>query len=207
MGIVASISIGINPNLIDFGSITLSWHGVMTFIAVAVAVHGTWACGDGGHLARLAARPRDDTARGTWARAVAAVAGCGATDTYPPRHRGDPSARNTLTSARGRLSRCSAARRARAAQVPAGALTHACSPVSACGTRCLMRSPALLSTGRVVDAWACHGPVRRIAVRDRGRVRGVRTVRERCEVIVFAERRMCACLMIRRSHDQLLSSW
>ncbi|MEC9013943.1 MAG: prolipoprotein diacylglyceryl transferase [Chloroflexota bacterium] len=38
MGIMASISIGINPNLIDMGSIILSWHGVMTFIAVAVAV-------------------------------------------------------------------------------------------------------------------------------------------------------------------------
>ena len=38
MGIMASISIGINPNLIDMGSINLSWHGVMTFIAVAVAV-------------------------------------------------------------------------------------------------------------------------------------------------------------------------
>ncbi|MED5208527.1 MAG: prolipoprotein diacylglyceryl transferase [Chloroflexota bacterium] len=35
---MASISIGINPNLIDMGSIILSWHGVMTFIAVAVAV-------------------------------------------------------------------------------------------------------------------------------------------------------------------------
>ena len=38
MGMMASISIGINPNLIDMGSIILSWHGVMTFIAVAVAV-------------------------------------------------------------------------------------------------------------------------------------------------------------------------
>ncbi len=38
MGILSSISIGINPNLIDAGGITLSWHGVMTFVAVAVAV-------------------------------------------------------------------------------------------------------------------------------------------------------------------------
>ena len=35
---LASISIGINPNLINTGSIILSWHGVFTFIAVAVAV-------------------------------------------------------------------------------------------------------------------------------------------------------------------------
>ncbi|MEC7748046.1 MAG: prolipoprotein diacylglyceryl transferase [Chloroflexota bacterium] len=35
---MASISIGINPNLIDFGNFTLSWHGVMTFVAVATAV-------------------------------------------------------------------------------------------------------------------------------------------------------------------------
>ena len=38
MGILSSISIGINPNLIDIGNFILSWHGVMTFIAVAVAV-------------------------------------------------------------------------------------------------------------------------------------------------------------------------
>ena len=38
MGILSSISIGINPNLIDVGNFILSWHGVMTFIAVAVAV-------------------------------------------------------------------------------------------------------------------------------------------------------------------------
>ena len=38
MGILASISIGINPNLIDFADFTLSWHGVMTFVAVATAV-------------------------------------------------------------------------------------------------------------------------------------------------------------------------
>ena len=38
MDILSSISIGINPNLIDAGNFILSWHGVMTFIAVAVAV-------------------------------------------------------------------------------------------------------------------------------------------------------------------------
>ena len=38
MGILSSISIGINPNLIDVGNFILSWHGVMTFIAGAVAV-------------------------------------------------------------------------------------------------------------------------------------------------------------------------
>ncbi|MDA0265098.1 MAG: prolipoprotein diacylglyceryl transferase [Chloroflexi bacterium] len=39
MGALASISIGINPNLIDVGPFVLSWHGVMTFVAVAVAVY------------------------------------------------------------------------------------------------------------------------------------------------------------------------
>ena len=38
MGILSSISIGINPNLIDVGNFILSWHGVMPFIAVALAV-------------------------------------------------------------------------------------------------------------------------------------------------------------------------
>ncbi len=38
MGILASISIGINPNLIDAGNFVLSWHGLMTFVAVATAV-------------------------------------------------------------------------------------------------------------------------------------------------------------------------
>ena len=38
MGVLGSISIGINPNLIDAGPITLSWHGLLTFVAVAVAV-------------------------------------------------------------------------------------------------------------------------------------------------------------------------
>ena len=51
MSILASISIGINPNLIDFGNFTLSWHGVMTFVAVATAV---WLVG---MLAVLAKQP------------------------------------------------------------------------------------------------------------------------------------------------------
>ena len=40
MGIdtLASIGIGINPNLVNTGGFILSWHGVFTFIAVAVAV-------------------------------------------------------------------------------------------------------------------------------------------------------------------------
>ena len=40
MGIdaLASIGIGMNPNLINAGGFLLSWHGVFTFIAVAVAV-------------------------------------------------------------------------------------------------------------------------------------------------------------------------
>jgi len=33
-----SISIGINPNLLDFGRLVLSWHGFLTFVAVATAV-------------------------------------------------------------------------------------------------------------------------------------------------------------------------
>ena len=39
MGELASISIGIDPNLIEIGGFILSWHGVMTFIAVATAVY------------------------------------------------------------------------------------------------------------------------------------------------------------------------
>ncbi len=39
MGIILeSISIGMNPNLIDAGGFTLSWHGLLTFLAVALAV-------------------------------------------------------------------------------------------------------------------------------------------------------------------------
>ncbi len=39
VNILASISIGINPNLVNTGSFILSWHGVFTFIAVATAVY------------------------------------------------------------------------------------------------------------------------------------------------------------------------
>ncbi len=38
MTVLESISIGINPNLIDGGGLALSWHGFMTFAAVVVAV-------------------------------------------------------------------------------------------------------------------------------------------------------------------------
>jgi phosphatidylglycerol:prolipoprotein diacylglycerol transferase len=39
MGIILeSISIGMNPYLIDAGGFTLSWHGLLTFLAVALAV-------------------------------------------------------------------------------------------------------------------------------------------------------------------------
>ena len=49
MGVLASISIGINPNLIDVGTFILSWHGVMTFVAVATAVYLTarWGAKEG----------------------------------------------------------------------------------------------------------------------------------------------------------------
>jgi phosphatidylglycerol:prolipoprotein diacylglycerol transferase len=38
MGILATITIGMNPNLIDLGPVVLSWHGLLTFVAVAVSV-------------------------------------------------------------------------------------------------------------------------------------------------------------------------
>jgi phosphatidylglycerol:prolipoprotein diacylglycerol transferase len=39
MGIILeSISIGMNPNIIDAGGFTLSWHGLLTFLSVALAV-------------------------------------------------------------------------------------------------------------------------------------------------------------------------
>ena len=39
MGVLATITIGINPNLIEFGNVILSWHGLLTFVAVAVSVY------------------------------------------------------------------------------------------------------------------------------------------------------------------------
>ena len=38
MGILATITIGMNPILAGFGGLVLSWHGLFTFIAVAVSV-------------------------------------------------------------------------------------------------------------------------------------------------------------------------
>ncbi|HJN86505.1 MAG: prolipoprotein diacylglyceryl transferase [Dehalococcoidia bacterium] len=35
---LATITIGMGPNIFDFGSLVLSWHGFMTFVAVAVSV-------------------------------------------------------------------------------------------------------------------------------------------------------------------------
>lgn len=39
MNILASITIGISPNIFEFGGMVLSWHGFLTFVAVAVAVY------------------------------------------------------------------------------------------------------------------------------------------------------------------------
>jgi phosphatidylglycerol:prolipoprotein diacylglycerol transferase len=39
MGVLATIEIGMNPNIIDTGRVVLSWHGLMTFVAVVVAVY------------------------------------------------------------------------------------------------------------------------------------------------------------------------
>ena len=39
MEVLAVINIGIDPNLLDFGSVLLSWHGFFTFVAVAVSVY------------------------------------------------------------------------------------------------------------------------------------------------------------------------
>lgn len=38
MDTLASITIGISPNIIDAGGVVLTWHGFLTFVAVAVAV-------------------------------------------------------------------------------------------------------------------------------------------------------------------------
>ena len=44
-----SITIGLNPNLIDFGGLVLSWHGFLTFVAVATSVFlvARWGSRDG----------------------------------------------------------------------------------------------------------------------------------------------------------------
>lgn len=39
MSVLASISIGMNPNILDLGPFLLSWHGFLTFVAVAVSVY------------------------------------------------------------------------------------------------------------------------------------------------------------------------
>lgn len=39
MEVLAVINIGIDPNLLDFGGVLLSWHGLFTFVAVAVSVY------------------------------------------------------------------------------------------------------------------------------------------------------------------------
>ena len=39
MDVLATISIGMNPNIFSFGPFLLSWHGFLTFIAVATAVY------------------------------------------------------------------------------------------------------------------------------------------------------------------------
>ncbi|MCH8744959.1 MAG: prolipoprotein diacylglyceryl transferase [Chloroflexi bacterium] len=49
MDVLATISIGINPNILDFGPFLLSWHGFLTFISVALAVYlvHRWATREG----------------------------------------------------------------------------------------------------------------------------------------------------------------
>ena len=49
MSILASIAIGMNPNILEVGPFLLSWHGMMTFVAVAVAVYlvHRWGTRDG----------------------------------------------------------------------------------------------------------------------------------------------------------------
>ncbi len=44
-----SITIGLNPNLIDFGGLVLSWHGFLTFVAVVTSVFlvARWGSRDG----------------------------------------------------------------------------------------------------------------------------------------------------------------
>ena len=45
MSIISTIAIGINPNVLDFGPFLLSWHGFLTFVAVATAVYLTYRWG------------------------------------------------------------------------------------------------------------------------------------------------------------------
>ena len=49
MSVLSTIAIGINPNILDFGPFLLSWHGFLTFVAVATAVFLTyrWGTGEG----------------------------------------------------------------------------------------------------------------------------------------------------------------
>lgn len=49
MNVLASISIGMNPNILDLGPFLLSWHGFLTFVAVAVSVYlvARWGSKDG----------------------------------------------------------------------------------------------------------------------------------------------------------------
>jgi phosphatidylglycerol:prolipoprotein diacylglycerol transferase len=49
MDLFATISIGISPNIISFGPFLLSWHGFLTFVAVATAVYlvHRWGTRDG----------------------------------------------------------------------------------------------------------------------------------------------------------------
>ncbi|MFQ6028133.1 MAG: prolipoprotein diacylglyceryl transferase [Dehalococcoidia bacterium] len=46
---ILAISIGMNPNIVDFGPFLLSWHGFLTFVAVAVSVYlvARWGTKDG----------------------------------------------------------------------------------------------------------------------------------------------------------------
>ncbi|MFB3119544.1 MAG: hypothetical protein ACE1Y2_03335 [Stenotrophomonas maltophilia] len=37
MSVLSTIAIGINPNILDIGPFLLSWHGFLTFVAVATA--------------------------------------------------------------------------------------------------------------------------------------------------------------------------
>ena len=49
MSVLSTIAIGINPNILDIGPFLLSWHGFLTFVAVATAVFLTyrWGTGEG----------------------------------------------------------------------------------------------------------------------------------------------------------------